>query len=209
MATPPPSRAGGPQPLFSPNSSTRTHPISFSTSDAMRLCLETVRTAHRPRETPSGATRLAPSRRCGDVARSAVAVFARSEPRRQPFVRGNPSRPAGACGALPAGSATDVRAIHARTAGRATSFWVRRRDHRPGERDIVRRPLILVSFSILIPNALSSLLFFCARRLSPGGKPRRDRVGSFAGRRRDHSPGGRGTSSLMSLSFSILISDAP
>ena len=31
--------------------------------------------------------------------------------------------------------------------------------------DAVRRPLTLVSFSILIPNVLASFFFFCARRL--------------------------------------------
>jgi len=31
--------------------------------------------------------------------------------------------------------------------------------------DVVRRPLTLVSFYILIPNALASFFFFCARRL--------------------------------------------
>ena len=47
------------------------------------------------------------------------------------------------------------------------------------------------------------------QRRPPGGEPRGDdRVGSFAGRRRDHSPGGRGTSSLTLVSFSVLMSNA-
>ena len=44
---------------------------------------------------------------------------------------------------------------------RVGSFMGRRRDHSLGG-DAVRRPFILVSFSILI---LSSFFFFCARRL--------------------------------------------
>ena len=130
-------------------------------------------------------------------ARSTDIVFARSEPRQQPFVYGNPSRPAGACGAhvrgirdrrprdpCPAGRACDVRVPARRTVvggGPAASAGSRAGRHSPW-----RGP----------------------QAIPPVGEPRRDRVRSFAGRRRvprDHSPGGSGTSSLRASFFSILV----
>ena len=124
-------------------------------------------------------------------------VFARSEPRQQPFVYGNPSRPAGACGAhvrgirdrrprdpCPAGRACDVRVPARRTivgGGPAASAGSRAGRYSPW-----RGP----------------------QAIPPVGEPRRDRVRSFAGRRRvprDHSPGGSGTSSLRASFFSILV----
>ena len=56
MATSHPHRAGRPQPLFRTDSSAQTHPISFSTSNTMLFRLQTVKTTHRPRVTPSGAS---------------------------------------------------------------------------------------------------------------------------------------------------------
>ena len=72
--------------------------------------------------------------------------------------------------------------------------------------DAVRHTLIFVSFSILIPNSLSFFSSFCARRLlHRGASSKGSRWIIFVGRRRDHSPGGRGTSSLHVGFFSILI----
>ena len=134
-------RAGRPQPLFPSSSSAKTHPISFSTSDTILFCLETARTGSLPRETPSGSpgcVTRAPSRHCGVIAHSAVAVFARREPRRQPFVRGNPSWPAGVCGAHVRGI-RDRRPRDPRPAGRAGG-WITARGI------AVCRPFMLVSF---------------------------------------------------------------
>ena len=70
----------------------------------------------------------------------------------------------------------------------ATALAGQRRHHSPGGRGT--SSLHVGFFSVLIPNTL--LLFFCARRpLHRGGQPRRDRFGSFAGRRPAGSqPGG-------------------
>ena len=74
--------------------------------------------------------------------------------------------------------------------------------------DAVRCPIMLVSFSVLIPNTLSLFFFavlLCPQAIPLGGEPRRDRIGpvprrglAVGGRAGggDHSLGGRGTSSL-------------
>ena len=65
---------------------------------------------------------------------------------------------------------------------------------------------IFVSFSILILNALSFFFSFCVRRLlHRGASSEGSRRILFAGWRRDHTPGGRGTSSHHVVFFSILI----
>ena len=65
---------------------------------------------------------------------------------------------------------------------------------------------VFVSFSILILNALSFFFSFCVRRLlHRGASSEGSRRILFAGWRRDHTPGGRGTSSHHVVFFSILI----
>ena len=155
MATGRPSRAGGPQPLFSPNSSTRTHPISFSTSDAMRPCLKTVRTGSLPHETPSGSLGRVTPCAVAPLRRRCSFGCCRFRPQRTPTTAFCPREP------LPAGSVRRTRPRDPRpTSAQST----------PGRQGVRRARSgtahsMLVSFSILIPNALSSFLFFCAHRL--------------------------------------------